>query len=298
MPVAPEHVAALRAAGLDPQRTERIGEGWFAVAYRSGDRVARVLQARTAAAGWVEGYEREVELLRMLERRGLPVPRAAEAIRAMDGRLLGAAHRYVDGVTTRDLRLGPRARARLAGVLGDFLTELHAVPLAEARALRIPELDLASELYAPLVEEALPLLRPRSSNWVRERLEEFTAGGGSARAARVLLHGDLGWPHILTDASGSLRGVIDFGDTMIGDPAFDFAGIGHSYSWGFLDLVRASYRGAAAHDPDLPRRAGFYIDVAPLYSTVYGNRLDDPQLLARGRRQLAARAAAATRAAR
>ena len=291
------HRTALRVAGLDPERAERIGEGWFAVAYRDRDRVARVLKPQTAVAGWTERYASEVRLLRMLERRGLPVPRDARAVRDAAGRLLATTHRYIEGSTARELRLRGRAHDRLAEQLADFLTELHATPLDEVRATGIQSIDLATELYAPLVAEALPLLGPRSACWVQQRLEQFTAAGGSTRAARVLVHGDLGDPHIFTDSRGSLRGVIDFGDALIADAAFDFAGLG-DFSWRFAERVLAEYQGAAAADPDLPRRASFYIDVAPLYALVYGARLEDPGLLTRGRRQLAARAAAATRAAR
>ena len=302
MPVDPEHGAALRAAGLDPRRVERIGEGWFAVVYRatdrSPDRVVRVLKPEAATAGWVEGYAREVGLLRRLERRGLPVPRGAEAIRAADGRLLGTAADFLGGTPVREVRLSGGARARLARELAEFLDVLHSTPVAEVRALGIPELDLGTELYAPLAEEALPLLRPRGRAWLRARLNEFAAGGGSTRAPRVPIHGDLGGHHVLSGEDGRLRGVLDFGDALIGDAAFDFAGLLNAFSWRFIDLVLTSYPGPAAQDADLPRRAAFYIDVAPLYSLVYGVRLGDARLAAHGRRQLAARAAAATRAAR
>ena len=302
MPADPEHHAALRAAGLDPRRVERIGEGWFAVAYRSGDRaddrVVRVLKPEAATAGWVEAYEREVGLLRRLERRGLPVPRAAEAIRAADGRLLGTVADFLAGTPVRRLHLRGGARARLARELGEFLDVLHSTPLADVRALGIPELDLGTELYAPLVEEALPLLRARSRDWLRARLDEFMAGGGSRQAPRVPVHGDLDGEHVLSGEDGRLRGVLDFGDALIGDAAFDVAGLLNAFSWRFVDLMLASYAGPAAHDADLPRRAAFYIDVAPLYALAYGVRLGDARLERHGRRQLAARAAAATRAAR
>ena len=302
-PTAREHHDALLAAGVDPSSAERIGEGWFAVAYRAPDEdgtdlAVRVLKPEAASTGWSDHYAIEVELLRYLEARALRVPREARAIRSDDGTLIATAHRYVAGAPAIDLRLDGTARARLALELGAFLTAMHATPVDEATALGLDSLDLATELYAPLVEEALPFLAPRSRQWLEGRHGRFLAGGGSEGVPRVPLHGDLGQPHVLVRASGALEGVIDFGDALIGDPAFDFAGIGRGYGWRFAEQVLVDYRGDAARDPDLARRAGFYVDVAPLYSTVFGARLGNSRLLARGRRQFAARAAAQTRAGR
>ena len=257
-----------------------------------------MLKPGAAAGGWVEGYEREVGLLRLLGKRGLPVQRGARALRAEDGRLLGTVGGLVEGTPLASRNPRGRAGERLAGELAAFLTALHSLPVAEARKLGVPELDLGTEQHGPLIEEGLPHVGPRTRAWLRARLQSFLLQGGSADAGRVLVHGDMHPAHVFVAEGGRLAGVIDFGDALIADPAFDLAGLLNRVSWSFFDRVLSLYRGPAAADADLRRRARFYIDVVPIYEVVYGARLDAPRLLARGRRRLAARAAAATRAGR
>ena len=257
-----------------------------------------MLKHETETAGWVERYETEIALLRYLEAHGLPVPREARAVRSEGGRLLATAHRYFDGTPLTELQPRGHARERLAGELAAFLGTLHSLPVAEARRIGVPELDLGTEEYPKLIETALPLLGPRSRAWLRARLQAFLSEGGSAGVARVLVHGDVHPAHVFVGEGGRLAGVIDFGDALIADPALDFAGLLNRVSWNFFERVLSLYQGSAAGDADLRRRARFYIDVVPIYEVVYGVRLDAPRLLAPGRRRLAARAAAATRAGR
>ena len=300
-PAAPEDVAALRAAGLDPQRTERIGEGWTSVAYRAGDRardyVVRAL--RPVAYEWgTAAHEREEPLLARLETRGLPVPRETRTLRDASGRMLGTVHRYVAGAPARGAELHGAAFRRFTVDVAAFLTALHRVPVEEGRAAGVPELDLGTEHYPRFVDAALQLLGPRSRAWLESLLETFLRDDGSAGAARVLIHGDISGDHFLVEPSGALRGVIDFTDAMIADPALDFAGLLNDRSWTFMRAVLSEYRGPAAGDPDLERRARFYIAAAPLYEVYYGDRVDGGRVRAHGLRRFAARAAAATRAAR
>jgi aminoglycoside phosphotransferase (APT) family kinase protein len=85
----------------------------------------------------------------------------------------------------------------------------------------------------------------------------------------VLLHGDLGPEHLLV-RDGRLAGVIDWGDSRIGDPALDHAWLlnGPFAEW---DV-----------DPDLRRRARFYHRLAPWYEAHYGLFTNQPANVERG----------------
>jgi aminoglycoside phosphotransferase (APT) family kinase protein len=72
----------------------------------------------------------------------------------------------------------------------------------------------------------------------------------------VLTHSDLGPEHLLV-RDGRLRGVIDWGDARLGDPALDYAF--------FLNGPFAHW----AVDADLRRRARFYHRLAPWYDVHY-----------------------------
>ena len=201
---------------------------------------------------------------------------------------------YIEGLTV-DV-LGRAARATLAREVGAALTALHAVPVEQARAARVPEIDLGEELYRPMVEACLPHLGPMGRRWLEERFATFIAEGGSRGAPRVLVHGDLGCGHILADEAGRLGAIIDWGDALIADPAYDLAALLANCPRGFAERVLAAYEGPARRDPDMRRRATFYVDALPIWQVYFGGEIDGGAERQVGVRRIAARASAAARA--
>ena len=181
------------------------------------------------------------------------MPVNAEAVHGDAGRIAAVAYDYIEGVPAR--ALGRAARASLAREVGAALTALHAIPVEEARALGVPEVDLGEELYRPMIEACAPHLGPRGRAWLERRFAEFIEGGGSAGAPRVLVHGDLGCGHLLADSSGRLAGIIDWGDALTADPAYDLAALLANCPRGFAERVIDAYEGPAKGDPDMRRRA-------------------------------------------
>ena len=281
--------------GADPAGARVIGEGWGATAYRLGDRTVRVLKPFAYDWEMDAGYAREPALLALLAARGIHAPANAEAVLGDDGRLAAIAYDYIEGVTVS--ALGRAARAALAREVGAALSALHAVPVEEARALGVPELDLGEDLYRPMVEACLPHLGPRGRAWLERRFASFIEGGGSRGAPRVLAHGDLGCAHILAGPDGRLAGVIDWGDALIADPAYDLAALLAECPRGFAERVIEAYEGPASRDPDMRRRAAFYVDALPIWQVFYGGDIDGGAERHLGVRRIAARAAAAARAA-
>ena len=215
-------------------------------------------------------------------------------MRGEDGRAIAVAYDYIEA---RPLgALARPARDRLAREVGAALTALHAVPVEEARAIGVPERDLGEELYAPMVEACLPHLGPRGRAWIEGRFAEFIDGGGSHGAPRTLVHGDLDASHLLAAADGRLAAVIDWADALIADPAYDLAGLLAGCPPAFAERAIASYDGPASRDPDMRRRAAFYVDALPLWQVRYGGDIDGGAERRRGIRRIAARAAAASRA--
>ena len=217
-----------------------------------------------------------------------------EAIPAGDGRIAAVVYDYIEGLTV-DV-LGRPARAALAREVGVALTALHAVPVEEARAGGVPSIDLGEELYRPMVEACLPHLGPRGREWLEQRFAAFIAGGGSREAPRVLVHGDLGCGHVLADDTGHLAAIIDWGDALIADPAYDLAAKLANCPRCFAERVLDAYEGPASRDPDMGRRAAFYVDVLPIWQVYYGGDIDEGAERRTGVRRIAARAAAAARA--
>ena len=252
-----------------------------------------MLNPRAYAGSAEAGYAREPALHAMLAGRGIPTPANSEAILGDDGRLAAVAYDHIEGVTVG--ALGRAARAALAREVAAMLTALHAVPVEEPRALGVPEIDLGEELYRPMVEASLPRLGPRGRTWLEQRFAAFIGGGGSRIAPRVLVHGDLACSHLLAGRAGGLAGVIDWAEARIADPAYDFAALIAECPRTFAEQVIAGYGGPASGDPDMRRRATFYVEALPVWEVRFGVDLDGQPDPRAGVRRIAARAGAEAR---
>lgn len=295
--------AALPDADLDA--ATHLGEGWAQLALRlpaaGGDWVLRYPQLKNydsaqhpdLLAMAVADLEREAKLLPALVAYGLPVPTQMRLLHDDEGRIIGAIHRLLEGDPITRATLGGGRRRPLAVAFGEFFTRLHAFPSNRAVALGLKSIDLWSDQYRSLVDVCLPLLATRSRAWLDTTVERFVDDGGTAGAPRVLIHADIAPEHLRADADGAFAGSIDFGDAMVADPALDFAGLLLAYGTPFMERVLAHYEGEV--DPDFRRRAQFYVDVVPLFLVRHGDLVGGGQDRIDGLRQIAARAAAATR---
>ncbi len=281
-----------------PGAITSIGAGYAAGAYlirtAEGERVLRLPKPPLDRSRAI--LRREARLLRALEGHdlGVAIPREVRTI--VEGRaLLGTLHRHVPGARfPRGLR--GEARERLCAGIGHFLAALHAVPTEVVTRADLPPLDLWDDVYRALVEETLPHLGATSATWLSGIAEEFLRGGGTRRAPRVLVHGDIQANHLLATEDGTLSGVIDFGNAMLTDPALDFAGVLNDLGWRDLERVWAAYEVAGGTvDADAERRVRFIIAVVPIYRVLYGEAAEGPAERRAGVRQLAARAAASNR---
>ena len=286
--------AALPRANLG--RARAIGEGYGSVAFRvpdpTGDWSIRL--ARSEADWAVADLEREARLLPLLEREitSVETPRDARIVRDDGGAFVAAAHRFAAGRPadepwSRQRPLRGARRAELAQGIAAFLRQLHDVPASRAQRAGVRTVDLWRDRYVPLIAETLPLLPRKSRAWLGAEAAAFERGGGTERAPRVLIHGDIAAPHLLLDGDLRLAAVIDFGDALVADPALDFAGILNNFSAGFLDEVLAHY---GPTDPDAARRTAFYIEVAPIFQVVYGDRVRGGAERRAGVRRIAERA--------
>lgn len=299
--LAPAARDALAAAlpHADLERGRRIGEGYGATAFRvpdpEGDWSVRL--ARPQAEWAIPDLEREARLLPALERHitTAETPHDARVIRDDAGGFVAAVHRYVEGTPPATRTIRGRRRERLAQQIAAFLRELHAIPRTVAKRHGVREMDLWPDRYQPLIANSLPHLGPAGRAWLEAEAANFEAAGGTSDAPRVLTHGDIAGPHLLLDGDANLRGVIDFGDAMVADPALDFAGILNEFSWSFLERVLHHYGDA---DPGALGRARFYIDVVPIFQVEYGEHIRDGEERRAGIRRIAARAAAARRGTR
>ncbi|OLZ67432.1 transferase [Streptomyces sp. IMTB 2501] len=113
--------------------------------------------------------------------------------------------------------------------LAGLLTGLRAVPVRQVEALGVSR-------TAPRSLEALRRMAVHAAERLAAadefdagRLHQLTPPGAAQLAAQsgtaVLVHHDLKGEHLVVSADGRVRGVLDWTDAALGDPAEDIAGL-------------------------------------------------------------------------
>lgn len=131
----------------------------------------------------------------------------------------------VPGRSGEDQDVSAVGEADLAGLL----TGLREVPVRQAEALGIPRAAPRSlEELRRTAEQAAERLAA-ADEFDAARLHQLTQPGAIQLAAQpgtaVLVHHDLKGEHLVVSADGRVRGVLDWTDAALGDPAEDIAGL-------------------------------------------------------------------------
>ncbi|SEE67746.1 Predicted kinase, aminoglycoside phosphotransferase (APT) family [Streptomyces sp. 3213] len=131
----------------------------------------------------------------------------------------------VPGRSGEDQDVSAVGEADLAGLL----TGLREVPVRQAEALGVPRTAPRSlEALRRAAERAAERLAA-ADEFDAARLHQLTQPGAVQLAAQsataVLVHHDLKGEHLVVSAEGRVRGVLDWTDAALGDPAEDIAGL-------------------------------------------------------------------------
>ena len=250
-----------RRFGIDVRSAVVIDAGWDSrVLEINGEWIFR-FPRRPQVEDWLR---REIALLPELA-PALPVSVPAFELVSADPLFVG--YRKLPGGP-----LGRDASLDVARALGGFLSALHAFPLERARAAGVAgdsarwREDYARQL-ARFRENVLPLLMPDERAAAVEMFDGFLQHLDRATFEAVLIHADLGPEHVLCE-DGRVTGVIDWGDTRIGDPALDFASLLHGLGEAFACALLGNYGGRT--DDGFRQRALFYHRLGPWYEVDYG----------------------------
>ena len=262
-----------------------LGSGTDHHAFDAGGRfVFRVPRSAEAASGG----ERERRLTSMLAPR---LPLAIPLHRFVVGpseRLPFGASGYERLPGEPALRRGaelPRRR-EVAHVLGVFLRALHDVDvLVAAEAGAPPDDDPTREEWsAQAIED---VARARGDGLIDAAMAAALQGylrvapAGAYRPA--LVHGDLAAEHVLLDAAGSISGVIDWSDAMIGDPALDLAGLFH---WGGAEMLSEALETYGGCGAETVARARWFAACRAVADIVFGVDEGKPDYVAAGQHAL------------
>ena len=260
---------AIAIPKLRDARVELLDEGWdFQVFEVDGRWMFRFPKREAGAAKLIMERQLLPDLRTWVS---LPVPRyefffaSAEA----SGRPFGGYERIVGIAADASEMID---RPVVARQLGEFLSRLHTYPVDRARAAGVPE---PCNLVAHWQDRSRGQLRKLdglnvSPDLVHRYLENDVPAPFEGAASVV--HGDLWAEHILIDSrSGRVSGIIDWGDTAIGDAAIDFACL---YAWHgerWLEDILVHYTGTL--DAEVVSRSRYLATCLAIHNITLGREM-------------------------
>lgn len=182
-----------------------------------------------------------------------------------------------------------KVRNHVVSKIGKFLNELHAVPKSVLRIKKVPWFRWTGDVSADgpdgwetglrqfmerIRTYVLPLLLESTATAVDNEINLFLNNKRNFWFEPVLLHGDLAQEHILVNEKTDTVGVIDFGDSGLGDPAYDV--------WPQL----TPYYSHCVADETFKTRQRFYRKLAPFHGVIYGLMAEDDEMVIKGLKEI------------
>ncbi|NWJ96481.1 MAG: aminoglycoside phosphotransferase family protein [Chloroflexi bacterium] len=258
-----------------------LSEGWDSVVCRVNGELIFRFPKRAAVEG-----QMLVEM-RLLPHLALPLPIPQPSYLAETGGKVFpfafAGYPMLPGIPLEDCSEEVQQAEWWQMALAEFLTALHAFPVAKAYTLGVQnfsfiEAEEPSEnwreglenLYRETRAEVFPLLPDEQQDTIADQFEAFLDEDRFFEFEPVVIHGDLTQEHLLLDPETQrITGIIDFGKVGIGDPAYEV--------W---ESLLPYYRGKI--DPTWQERRQFYSRLQPLYPIIFGNQQGDSALIEYG----------------
>ena len=186
--------------------------------------------------------------------------------------------------------LGPSDLAAIARRLGDFLRTLHGLDVAAGLGLS-PDDDPTREEWSTHALADLRLCH-RSGHIDAASAASWELLVGSPPLSQPpvgrIVHGDFAAEHVLIDEQAGPCAVIDWSDALLGDPAFDLAGLVH---WGGERMLSAALTTYDAADDALLERARWFAACRGVADIAFGETHGRPEYIGAGQRALAGLAA-------
>jgi aminoglycoside 2''-phosphotransferase len=225
---------------------EPLGEGDFCVCYLVNQtHVLRVARHARASAS----LGREMRLLPRLEGYlHVQIPRIEAT-----GTIIDTGQQFVFYPLVPGAALGPEAlslleprrRLDLIRQMAAFAARLHGFPVEAAIACGLEQTDPRRRL-PEVIGRAADIISHRMEadvwGYHTRLLELYLDSPDLHDYSPALLHGDLSPWHFLADLKeGALTGVIDFGDSFVGDPHRDLVYLLEDYGDETLELFLTFY---------------------------------------------------------
>ncbi|QQR53009.1 aminoglycoside phosphotransferase family protein [bacterium] len=133
-------------------------------------------------------------------------------------------------------RLAADIQSQLLHELHDFLIELHAIELVRVPALEEEAyVGAYNQTQRHFHDQLSSVLGPDVVHKIEAVYVAYEADLANRSRGPVVIHSDLKPDHVLFDSNtGHLTGVLDYSDSALGDPDYDFVIVGVFFSEDFL----------------------------------------------------------------
>lgn len=298
MPRSPLALAALASAAVpgldvyDVLRSPHSDADFDVVVVKDATGTRWIVRApRRAAAG--AALEAERSLLGALGRAhdtgllSFDVPRPRGAVQmepASDGRAI--VYSEVPGAPLVLSRLEPGPG--LTAAVGRAIAEIHELPPSLVEDEGLPTYDADEYRQRRLSELDTGMQTGKVPPRLADRWEQQLENVAWWRFEPTVVHGDLG-EHQVMVAGDAVRGVVDWMDARVADPADDLAWLVAAAPDDILDSIVEAYRlrRRESRDPHLLDRARLSSEMALLRWLMYGVRTDNADVAADGEGMLA-----------
>ncbi|GLC89031.1 phosphotransferase family protein [Lysinibacillus piscis] len=171
----------------------------------------------------------------------------------------------------------------LAEQLVSFLVELHAISgkkVGQDLKLKVRNpYEEMQHLYDKIQTKLFSYIRKDAQTEIVNAFETFLNGQALSNFDITLVHGDFGASNILWNPETSkISGIIDFGGSGLGDPAYDFAGILSSYGEDFFNTCIRLY----PNGNEIAERVRFYQSTFALQEALHGVEHNDKEAFESG----------------
>jgi aminoglycoside 2''-phosphotransferase len=161
---------------------------------------------------------------------------------------------------------------KLSSQLVNFLVEIHSIPKNKLSLDENNPREQIVNLYQKIQNKLYPFMSVEAQRQISHSFETFLNSEICQNLNTSLVHGDFGATNILWEPhTKEISGIIDFGGSGIGDPAYDFAGILSSYGEDFYSMCLNLY----PNGTEIAERVKFYRSTFALQEALHGVENDD-----------------------
>ncbi len=162
------------------------------------------------------------------------------------------------------LQMNGKYQETLAQQIGNFLKTLHTIPVEDAQNMGIGECQNAisqdgwKQFTEGIYRKVFPYCSDYTKEYIKQVFKPVENDDNFLSYEPALIHGDLSACHLLIDSKlKKLTGVIGFGLSGLGDPAYDVGTLIDTLGEAFLKRVARYYPNMES----IVDRARFYVTV-------------------------------------